>query len=238
MNHFDTPAFVRIIGFGDATVGPINLINGLDYDGIDAFVYDPEHPYMPTNEDRMVILLADSPSAALESTAKTSFEADMLTLGVFSGDPCRFSSQNFDSVSIISPANLFETVKSLLDSIILPAQLCFDLNDLRSTLSKTERFLIISASTPIADGLKGVLENLYGKLTAKQKESISEMAVLLTTDPEGKGQLTMSEVKHLSDFITELPDSIGLAWAMNTDCNLTPNTLKVTFILAGKEMPL
>ena len=53
---------------------------------------------------------------------------------------------------------------------------------------------------------------------------------------EGKQLLVMQEMTALTDFLSELPESIDVIWAVYPDESIKDEEIKVSILAAGKEL--
>ena len=87
-NLLDQPAFVnlptsfRIIGIGEATKGIIETVKSNGYDCVSATVLTEPFECVPTDEDKMVIIVAKDNETRANSIAKLFHDAGVLTIGL------------------------------------------------------------------------------------------------------------------------------------------------------------
>lgn len=46
----------------------------------------------------------------------------------------------------------------------------------------------------------------------------------------------MTDMKHLSDIISSLPESINVIWSVNFDDTLPDDLIRITIIMSGKDL--
>lgn len=110
----DLPACFRIIGIGEATADIIKTVKSYGYDYVDASVITSPFECIPTDEDRMVVILAIDNEDNANSIAKTFHDAGVLTIGLLhNADP-----DCYDSVDSETPNREFPAiVKAILQPI-------------------------------------------------------------------------------------------------------------------------
>ena len=60
--------------------------------------------------------------------------------------------------------------------------------------------------------------------------------IFLYFNKEDKQPLVMQEMTALTDFVSELPESIYVIWAVYPDESIKDEEIKVTILAAGKEL--
>lgn len=80
--HSNLPVSFRVLGIGEAAKGIIEAVNSYGYDCVSAIVLTAPFECVPTDEDKMVIIVAKDNENHANSIAKTFHDAGVLTLGL------------------------------------------------------------------------------------------------------------------------------------------------------------
>lgn len=232
------PVSFRVICVGKEMSGVFHSIVSLGFEGV-SIQSDPEFSNTtPTDEDKMVILLADDYSQQLESIAKSFYQAGVLTLIVSS-----ITIDNLngicDAMTVSHNASMPFMVKSLLEPVIRHGRINYDFNDLYSTLHNREKFKIVSAISSNGENrivdLVNNLNAFWGELTMLETESLS---LILYQNKDATPPLSMSELYSLSEYIGRFPENITVIWALNYDESLQTNEIRLDAIASGKRLKL
>lgn len=235
----DQPAFAnlptsfRVIGIGEVTKEIIETVKSYGYDCVSATVLTEPFECVPTDEDKMVIIVAKDSEDHANSIAKTFHDAGVLTLGLLDNADL----DCYDSVvSEASCAEYPDIIKAILQPIVTQGMIAYDFNDLQTTLTDAKHFLIKSVirsgNERVAESIKYIKQSLTSSIIDK----IERLSIFLCFNKEGKQPLVVQEVAALSDFISELPASIDVIWAVYPDESIKDEEIKVTILAAGKEL--
>lgn len=100
------PTSFRVIGIGEATKEVIETVKSYRYDCVSATVLTEPFECIPTDEDKMVIIVAKDNEDHANSIAKTFHDAGVLTLGLL-------DNADFDCYdSVVSEASCADTQTS------------------------------------------------------------------------------------------------------------------------------
>ena len=235
----DQPAFAnlptsfRVIGIGEVTKEIIETVKSYGYDCVSATVLTEPFECVPTDEDKMVIIVAKDSEDHANSIAKTFHDAGVLTLGLLDNADL----DCYDSVvSEASCAEYPDIIKAILQPIVTQGMIAYDFNDLQTTLTDAKHFLIKSVirtgNERVAESIKYIKQSLTSSIIDK----IERLSIFLYFNKEGKQPLVVQEVAALSDFISELPASIDVIWAVYPDESIKDEEIKVTILATGKEL--
>lgn len=235
----DQPAFAnlptsfRVIGIGEATKEIIETVKSYGYDCVSTTVLTDPFECVPTDEDKMVIIVAKDNEDHANSIAKTFHDAGVLTLGLL--DNADFDC--YDSVvSEASCAEYPDLIKAILQPIVSNGLMCYDFDDLRTIFAETKHSLIRSVTRHGNERVAESIEYIKQSLTSSILGKIERLSIFLYFNKEGKQPLVVQEVAALSDFISELPASIDVIWAVYPDESIKDEEIKVTILAAGKEL--
>lgn len=235
----DQPAFAnlptsfRVIGIGEATKEIIETVKSYGYDCVSTTVLTDPFECVPTDEDKMVIIVAKDNEDHANSIAKTFHDAGVLTLGLL--DNADFDC--YDSVvSEASCAEYPDLIKAILQPIVSNGLMCYDFDDLRTIFAETKHSLIRSVTRHGNERVAESIEYIKQSLTSSILGKIERLSIFLYFNKEGKQPLVVQEVAALSDFISELPACIDVIWAVYPDESIKDEEIKVTILAAGKEL--
>lgn len=238
-NLLDQPAFVnvptsfRIIGIGEATKGIIETVKSNGYDCVSATVLTEPFECVPNDEDKMVIIVAKDNETRANSMAKLFHDAGVLTLGLL-------DNADWDCYdSVVSEASYTEypdLIKAILQPIVTQGMIAYDFNDLQTTLTDAKHFLIKSVTRSGNERVAEAIGCIKSSLTSSLLKTIERLSIVLYFNKVGKQPLIMQEMTALTDFLSKLPESIYVIWAVYPDESIKDEEIKVTILAAGKEL--
>lgn len=137
------PTSFRVIGIGEATKEIIEKVKAYGYDCVSATVLNEPFECVPTDEDKMVIIVAKDNEDHANSIAKTFHEAGVLTIGLLDNADL----ECYDGVVVeTSRAEYPDLIKALLQPIATQGMIAYDFSDLQTTLADAKHFFIKSAT--------------------------------------------------------------------------------------------
>jgi len=223
----------RVMGIGEATKEIIETVKSYGYDCVSATVLAEPFECVPTDKDKMVIIVAKDNEDHANSIAKTFHDAGALTLGLLDNADL----DCYDSV--VSEASYTEypdLIKSILQPIVTQGMIAYDFSDLQTTLTDSKRFLIKSVTRCGIERVAEAIDCIKSTLTSSMLNNIERISIFLYSKKEDKQPLVIQEMTALTDFVSELPESLFVIWALYPDENIKDYEVKVTILAAGKEL--
>ena len=227
------PTSFRVIGIGEATKEVMETVKSYRYDCVSATVLTEPFECIPTDEDKMVIIVARDNEDIANGLAKTFHDAGVLTLGLLDNADL----DCYDSV--VAEASYTEypdLIKAILQPIVTQGMLAYDFNDLQTTLTDAKHFLIKSVTRCDKERVAEAIGCIKSSLTSSLINKIERLSIFLYFNKVGKQPLVMQEMTALTDFLSELPESIYVIWAVYPDESISDEEIKVTILAAGKEL--
>ena len=223
----------RVIGIGEATKEIIETVKSYGYDCVSATALTEPFECVPTDEDKMVIIVAKDNEDHANSIAKTFHNAGVLTLGLLDNA----NLECYDSVvSEASHTEYPDLTKALLQPIATQGMIAYDFNDLRTTLTDAKHFLVKSVTRCGKERMTEAIGCIKRSLTSSVLNKIERLSIFLYFNKVGKQPLVMQELAALSDSLSELPESIYVIWAVYPDESIKDEEIKITILAAGKEL--
>ncbi len=227
------PTSFRVIGIGEATKEIIETVKSYGYDCVSATVLNEPFECVPTDEDKMVIIVAKDNEDHANNIAKTFHDAGVLTLGLLDNADL----DCYDSVvSEASYAEYPDLIKAILQPIVTQGMIAYDFSDLQTTLTDAKHFFIKSVIRCGKERVAEAIDCIKSSLTSSLLNKIERLSIFLYFNREGQQPLVMQEMATLTDFLSELPESIYVIWAVYPDENIKDEEIKVTILAAGKEL--
>ena len=227
------PTSFRIIGIGEATKEIIETIKSYGYDCVSATVLNEPFECVPTDEDKMVIIVAKDNEDQANSIAKTFHEAGVLTIGLLDNADL----ECYDVVVVETSCTEYpDLIKALLQPIATQGMIAYDFNDLQTALADAKHFFIKSATGPGNERVAESIGFIKSTLASSLLNKIERLSIFLYFNKEGKQPLVMQEMTALTDFLSEPPESIDVIWAVYPDESIKDEEIKVSILAAGKEL--
>ena len=224
------PVSFKVIGIGSETTGIIEKVKSFDYDCVGCLVANDPADCIPTDEDKMAIIVATDNMETANEIAKTYHDAGVLTIGLV--PEADYSC--FDSVTTVtSPEDFSETIKNLLLSVVSYGYICFDFNDLCTILKDSHSF---STLTTIGRTVEDAVVSMKEQLENVALKDIESLTAHIYFNRERRDKIKMEDMVQLSNMISSLPESIDVIWSVNFDDTLPEDLIKFTIIMSGKEL--
>ena len=229
------PADFRVIGVGEATDEIIETVKSYGYDCVSATVVTDAVDCVPTDRDKMAIIVAKGNEAQANSIAKTFHDAGVLPLGLVDNA----DSDCYDSVvSESSYAEYTDLIKAILQPVAPPGMITYDFNDLKTALTDSKHFFIKSATRCGNERVAEAIGLINRELTASMLNTIEKISIFLYFNRDDKQPLVMKELTALSDFVRELPERVYATQALYPDEDIKNHEIKVTILASGKVLNL
>ena len=232
-NITNLPTSFRVIGIGEATTEIIETVKSYGYDCVSATVLAELFECVPTDEDKMVIIVAKDNEDHANSIAKTFHDAGVLTIGLL-------DNADLDCYDSVVPEASYteypDLIKSILQPIVTQGMIAYDFSDLQTTLTDSKRFLIKSVMRCGKERMAEAIGRIKSSLTSSLLNKIERLSIFLYFNKVGKQPLVMQEMAALTDFLSELPESIYVILAVYPDESIKDEEIKLTILAAGKEL--
>ena len=225
------PISFRVLGFGEGTQVALEAIKNLGYEGYETSYENYEAA--PTDNDRMVIILAPSCSEKINQIANSFYQAGVLTFIVTSNEG-GWDSDCIDSLMVAPEQQWTLITKALLDPIFLPSRICYDLNDLALTLKGKGHFAIIDTTASGRDRFKDAVSNISSQLEGEIAK-IEKMSMIIYFNHDIVPAIAMSELQAITDFIQTLPERLDVIWAIYMDNEMDRESIRLSLLLSGKD---
>ena len=230
INKQEFPVSFRVIGVGTGIEEVINKVNSLGLDGVSAEIAEYPYECIPNDEDKLAIIIFTDLDEMANRIANTFHDAGVLTLG-FSEDA---DPSCYDSIMLCELCNEYpEKIKALLQPIVTPCIISFDFNDLSTILRDSDYFTVKSMS---GNGVKEAVEKLGADFNELGLSCVDYLSIHLYFNPNRSTPLAMSEMASLQQLMSALPETVNVLWSVNHDVNLNNDEIRLSAILAGKEV--
>lgn len=224
------PVSFKVIGTGTGAIDIIEKVKSFGYDCVGCIFAETYSDCIPMDDDKMVIIVAWDNEEVANTIAKTYHDAGVLTIGLVY-DP---TIACYDSVMMDSRHEDFpEIIKRLLQPIITHGYICFDFNDLWSILHDSGFFKTLTAE---GKNVEEAVNNMKEELTKVPVQHIESLSAHIYFNRGRQSSITMTDMKHLSEMISGLPESINVIWSVNFDDTLPDDLIRFTVIMSGNEL--
>lgn len=224
------PVSFKVIVTGTGATDIIEKVKSFGYDCVGCIIVETPNDCIPMDDDKMVIIVARDNEEVANAIAKTYHDAGVLTIGLVY-DP---NIACFDSVMMDARHEDFpEIIKTFLQPVVTQGYICFDFNDLCTILHDSGFFITLTAE---GKNMEEAVNNIKKKLENVPTHHIESLSAHLYFNRERQPSITMTDMKHLSEMISSLPESINVIWSVNFDDTLPYNLIKFTVIMSGQEL--
>ena len=224
------PVRFKVIGVGTGASDIIEKVKSFGYDFVGCILAKTPGDCIPMDDDRMVIIVARDNKEVANAIAKTYHDAGVLTIGlVYEPDISCYDSVTTDSGYEAFP----EIIKTLLQPIVTQGCLCINFNDLYTILHDSGSFKTLTAE---GKSVEEAVNNMKRELEKVPTQHIGSLSAHLYFNRERQPTITMTDMKHLSEMISSLRESIYVIWSVNFDDTLPNGLIKFTVIMSGQEL--
>ncbi len=224
------PVSFKVIGIGTATSDIVENVKLFGYDCVGCILAETPGDCIPMDDDKMVIIVARDNEEVANVIAMSYHDAGVLTIGLVY-DP---NIACYDSVMMDSRHEDFpEIIKTLLQPIVTQGYICFDFNDLCTILHDSGSFRTLTAEGKNVEEAVNKMKEELAKVPVRHIESLSAHIYF---NRGRQPSITMTDIKHLSEMISGLPESINVIWSVNFDDTLPDDLIRFTVIMSGNEL--
>lgn len=229
----DFPVSFRVIGYGESFQDLIQEIKEIGYEGLQAAIMKEGDVILPTDEDKMSIILCSAACEGLESLLKTFRQAGVLTI-VISTDQLDIPADTYDSLMVANRREMISAVKTLFNPVFYQGRINYDYNDLAYTLRDSCHFITLTATGSGTDRMKNAVASLSDMFPIDERiENIS--LIIQANERAIEPPLCMDEMSLITDYVGRLPESVNIIWGMYNDDKLDSNTVGLSVIASGKN---
>lgn len=226
----------RVICVGKELSGVYRSVISMGLDGVSVQSTTMFPDPTPTDENKMVILMSDGDSQQLESIARSFYQAGVLTLIVSTHYTDKLKGV-CDSMTVANMESMPLIVKALIDPLIKQGAICFDVNDLSSTLHNTQKFKTVSVLSRKKENRIAECVRSLGVLLESYKLSEPEnISIILYHNKDVNPPLAMNELQPLSEFMGNFPEDASVIWGLSFDNDMPNNEIRLDAIVAGKNI--
>lgn len=224
------PVSFRVIGVGHGIENVINEINSFGFEGVSAEVVKYPFDCTPQDEDKLAIICFTDCDDNANRIAKTFHDAGVLTIG-FAEDAVP---SYYDSImEHVRSSDYPKIIQTLLQPIVTSGMISYDFNDLYLTLRDSVYFTVKSAS---GNNVKEAFDKLQDAINELDLNCVDYLSIHLYFNPDGSKPLTMKDMTSLSSLMSALPENVNVIWSVNHDEKLNGDEIKLSAILAGKDV--
>lgn len=224
------PVSFKVIGTGTGATDIIEKVKSFGYDCVGCMLAKTPSDCIPMDDDKIVIIVARDNEEVANAIAKTYHDAGILTIGLVHNPDVSC----YDNIATDTSVEDFpEVIKHLLQPIVTPGLICYDFNDLYTTLRNFRFF-----KTLVAEGgsVEDSVNNMKNKLKNISLQHIETLSAHLFFNRGRQPTLTMDDMHPLSNMISEFPESIDVIWSVNFDDTIPRDLIRFTIIMPVKEL--
>lgn len=207
------------------------MVQSFDYDCVGCLVTNDPADCIPTDEDKMAIIVTKDDVDAANKIAKTYHDAGVLTIGLV---PDTDYSCYYDSIATETrTVDFLETIKNLLLPVVADGLVYTDYHDLCTILKNSHSF---STLTTNGKDLEESVANMQNKLENISLHNIEYLSAHIYYNRERRANIKMDDMVHLSNMFSSLPESIKVKWSINYDDTLPEELIKFSIIMCGGNL--
>ena len=227
------PICFRVIGIGHDTSEIIDRVNSYGYDYVSATVIPYPQTCLPTDEDKMVIIVAKDCRSHANSIAKRFHDAGILTIGLLDdADPECFDCVATGTVS----TDYAELINEILKPVVTHGIIDYGFNDLHDALSGMKHFFIKSVSGHGDNRVADAVGEINSALTPSVLASIEHISIFLYLNTRSTLPLAMKELEPITGLLQEFPENIEVYWGTYHDDTVNDHDIKITILASGKKL--
>ena len=220
----------KVIGTGAGATDIIEKVKSFGYDCVGCMLAKTPGDCIPMDDDKMVIIVANDNEDVANAIAKTYHDAGVLTIGLVKN--ADFSC--YDNIAAdTNVADFPEVIKHLLQPIVTRSIICYDFNDLCTTLRNFRFFRTLVSK---GGSVEEAVHNMQQRMENIDVQNIGSLSAHLFFNRERKSSVTVTDMKHLSEMISCLPESIDVIWSVNFDDTLPDDLIVFTIIMSENEL--
>lgn len=228
--HQPFPVSFKVIGIGSEMTDIIKNVKSFGFECVSCLVAKDSAECIPTDEDKMAIIVTKDNIDAANGIAKTYHDAGVLTIGL--APEADYSC--YDSIATGTRSTDFlETIKNLLLPVVTYGYICYDFNDLGTILKNSHSFSTLTANGRSVEEAVSNMKEQLENVAIKDTESLSAHIFF---NRERRANIKMEDMFHLSNMISNLPESINVIWSVNFDDTLPEDLIRFTIIMSGKNL--
>jgi len=224
------PVSFKVIGTGTGATDIIEKVKSFGYDCVGCILAKTPSDCIPMDDDKMVIIVARDNEEVANAIAKTYHEAGVLTIGLVHNPDVSC----YDNIAADTSVEDFpDVIKHLLQPIATPGLICYDFNDLYTTLRNSRFF-----KTLVTEGgsVEDAVNNMKNKLKNNSLQHIVTLSAHLFFNRGRQPALTMDDMHPLSNMISEFPESIDVIWSVSYDDTIPRDLIRFTIIMPVKVL--
>ncbi len=224
------PVSFKVIGIGEGVTDIIEKVKSFGYDCVGCFIANTPSDCTPMDDDKMVIIVARDNEDVANAIAKAYHDAGVLTIGLlYDAAPDCFDSVETDA----SPEKYADIIRALLQPIVTQGYICYDFNDLCTTLRDTHFFTALTAEGQYIENAVTDMKKLMNNIALK---GIEYLSAHLYFNNQRLSDIKIEDLSPLTDMMSNLQESVTVIWSVNFDDTLPTDTIRFTTVMSGKGL--
>lgn len=235
MNDLDSfmaplPVSFRVIGVGNGATDVIEKVKSFGYDCVGCQVVDSADECIPTDEDQMAIIVTRDKEDVANTIAKTFHDAGVLTIGFLNNA----AAECYDSIALNAHFSEFpDMINTLIQPIVTSRILNFDFNDLCTELCDSGFFKTLTVEK---ENVENAVCEVQKSLDDTKIVGAEYVSVHIYFNRKKRPEIKMDDMAHLSNMLSNLPESVSAMWSVNYDDTLPDDKIRLSIILSGKKL--
>lgn len=236
MNDSEIPTNFKVIGFGASILSTLESISYCGYDSVSVYDANILKNIIPTDEDKMAIILVTGDLERAIQCAKTFYQAGVLTVAItleglfLPDDAC-------DTQSSTKEYKFVEIIKCLLNVIFnYNGYVSLDFSDIDTTLRDSRYFEVISVYGLGESRMEDLTHEVLDYIDDIFANKVDKVIMVLSFNKNVDRPLVMNGIRHLSMYFNTLPKEITALWGLYHNEIITTDSIRVSLILSGQKL--
>lgn len=224
------PMCFKVIGIGSDMTDIIRAAKKYGYNGVDFLIAESPADCIPTDNDKMAIIVASENYTTANDVARNYHDAGILTVGLV----CNADQMCYNCIAKdVYYKDFPDIIKSLLLPIVTEGYFTFDFLNLRTILHDACFFKILYVErADVRQAVAGIKEAMK-----KYEMSVVEhISVHLFFNRKNENSITVKETLGISTIQQELPESVKMIASVNIDDTMPEDRVRLTTIISGKNL--
>lgn len=224
------PMCFKVIGIGSDVTDIIRAAKKYGYNGVDFLIAESPTDCIPTDNDKMAIIVASENYTTANDIARNYHDAGILTIGLV----CNADSKCYNCIAKdVSNKDVPNIIKSLLLPIVTDGYFTFDFLNLWTIFQDDCFFKILYVErADVRQAVAGIKE----AMKKYEMSVVKHISVHLFFNRKKENSTNLKEISEMFTIQQVLPESVKIITSINIDDTLPEDRVRLTTIISGKHL--